>query len=85
MSTMCAVQPRILIADDQTDLLDALRLLLKNEGIEMHTATSPEGVIDAVATGSFDMDDMMTEFHSQYTGSNTCTGPFTRGEMHLHR
>jgi len=46
---------------------------------------SMTGACSAVATGSFDMDDMMTEFHSQYTGSNTCTGPFTRGEMHLHR
>jgi sigma-B regulation protein RsbU (phosphoserine phosphatase) len=64
---MCAVQPRILIADDQTDLLDALRLLLKNEGIEMHTATSPEGVIDAVATGSFDL--LLMDLN--YTGDTT--------------
>ena len=28
----CELQPCILIADDQSDLLDALRLLLKGEG-----------------------------------------------------
>ena len=67
MSTMCAVQPRILIADDQTDLLDALRLLLKNEGIEMETVTSPEAVIDAVATRSFDL--LLMDLN--YTGDTT--------------
>ncbi len=33
MNSICAVQPRILVADDQPDLIDALRLLLKREGI----------------------------------------------------
>ena len=35
MSSICAAQPRILIADDQPDLIDALRLLLKGEGIHV--------------------------------------------------
>ena len=30
MNSICAVQPRILVADDQPDLIDALRLLLKD-------------------------------------------------------
>ena len=34
--------PRVLIADDQQDVLDALRLLLKSEGFQIETATSPE-------------------------------------------
>ncbi len=67
MTTTCAVQPRILIADDQTDLLDALRLLLKNEGIEMETVTSPEAVIEAVATGGFDL--LLMDLN--YTGDTT--------------
>ena len=67
MTTPCAVQPRILIADDQTDLLDALRLLLKNEGIEMETVTSPEAVIEAVATGRFDL--LLMDLN--YTGDTT--------------
>lgn len=55
MTTTCAVQPRILIADDQHDLLDALRLLLKGEGIVMDAVTSPEAVVDAVGRSSYDL------------------------------
>lgn len=46
--------PRILIADDQADILEALRLLLKGEGFEIETASSPAGVIHAVENGDFD-------------------------------
>ena len=35
------MQPRILIADDQAEILSALKLLLKREGFEVTTATSP--------------------------------------------
>ena len=45
----CDLQPRILIADDQSDLLDALRLLLKGEGMAMEAVTSPEAALAAVA------------------------------------
>ncbi|HEX2123903.1 MAG TPA: sigma-54 dependent transcriptional regulator [Thermoanaerobaculia bacterium] len=47
--------PRILIADDQTDVLEALRLLLKPEGYEVETATSPGAVIRAVGAREFDV------------------------------
>ena len=40
--------PRILIADDQTDVLEALRLLLKPEGFEVEMAASPRAVLDVV-------------------------------------
>ena len=33
--------PRVLVADDQADVLEALRLLLKSEGYELETASSP--------------------------------------------
>ena len=36
---------RILLADDQADVLQALRLLLKAEGCDIDTATSPAGVV----------------------------------------
>ncbi len=39
---------RVLIADDQRDVLEALRLLLKGEGLECETASSPAGVLAAV-------------------------------------
>ena len=35
------MQPRILIADDQQDVLDALRLLLKGHGYSIETVNSP--------------------------------------------
>ena len=45
---------RILIADDQQDVLEALRLLLKGEGFEVETATSPAGVLQAIEARDFD-------------------------------
>ncbi len=47
--------PCALIADDQPDVLAALRLLLKVEGVETATAVSPEAVIEAVAARDFDL------------------------------
>ncbi len=46
--------PRILVADDQKDIVEALRLLLKGEGYEVEAATSPGAVIRAVDTHDFD-------------------------------
>jgi DNA-binding NtrC family response regulator len=48
------VKARILLADDQADVLQALRLLLKAEGCEIETATSPAGVLAAVDAREFD-------------------------------
>src|SRR5918996_5467099 len=45
---------RVLIADDQPDVLEALRLLLKGEGFEIATAASPAGVLQAVESSDFD-------------------------------
>jgi PleD family two-component response regulator len=38
-----STEPRVLIADDQADVLEALRLLLKAEGFQLETAASPAG------------------------------------------
>lgn len=46
---------RILIADDQADVLKALRLLLKPQQYEISTASSVEEVIDAVKSNYFDV------------------------------
>jgi DNA-binding NtrC family response regulator len=46
---------RVLIADDQPDVLAALRLLLKSEGFEIESASSPAGVIAAVDEREFDV------------------------------
>jgi sigma-B regulation protein RsbU (phosphoserine phosphatase) len=55
MSTTCVGQPRVLIADDQADLIDALRLLLKAEGIDMEAVSSPDAALSAISNGSFDL------------------------------
>jgi DNA-binding NtrC family response regulator len=39
---------RVLIADDQRDVLEALRLLLKGEGIESETVSSPAALLAAL-------------------------------------
>ena len=67
MGPLCTVHPRILIADDQPDLLDALRLLLKGESIQMDAVTSPEAVVAAVASGSYDL--LLMDLN--YTGDTT--------------
>jgi DNA-binding NtrC family response regulator len=45
---------RILIADDQADVVEALRLLLKGEGLSIETAHSPAGVLAALESQDFD-------------------------------
>jgi DNA-binding NtrC family response regulator len=45
---------RILIADDQRDVLEALRLLLKSEGFEVESASSPAAVLALLETRDFD-------------------------------
>src|SRR5881296_1956747 len=45
---------RLLVADDQADVLEALKLLLKGEGFEVETAASPRAVLAAVEARDFD-------------------------------
>ena len=47
--------PRILIADDQPDVLEALRLLLKGEGFHIETAGSPAAVLAAAGEQELDV------------------------------
>jgi sigma-B regulation protein RsbU (phosphoserine phosphatase) len=46
---------RILIADDQPDVVEALRLLLKGEGYEAEGVNSPAAALQAVAAREFDL------------------------------
>jgi phosphoserine phosphatase RsbU/P len=50
-----AVRPRILIADDQPDVLEALRALLKGHGYQTELAASPAGIMDAISNAQFDL------------------------------
>ena len=45
---------RVLIADDQRDVLEALRLLLKGEGLDSETASSPPAVLAALEARDYD-------------------------------
>ena len=47
-------RPRVLIADDQREVREALRLMLKAEGFETETAASPAEILQAVTTRDFD-------------------------------
>src|SRR6185436_11980026 len=47
--------PRILIVDDQADVLAALSLLLKGERYQIQSASSPEGVLKSIDTHEFDV------------------------------
>src|SRR5256714_544112 len=51
---MLARAPRLLVADDQPDILEALKLLLKSEGFDVETAASPRAVLAAVEARDFD-------------------------------
>src|SRR5438552_931528 len=44
----------VLIADDQSHVIEALRLLLKGEGYRTESATSPAGVLSSIESGAFD-------------------------------
>ena len=47
--------PSVLIADDQTDILHALRVLLRGEGCKVKTVTTPDDALDALAHNPFDV------------------------------
>lgn len=47
--------PRILVADDQPDVLAALKLLLRSEGFDATTVSAPSAVIDALESDDFDV------------------------------
>jgi DNA-binding NtrC family response regulator len=51
---MSVGSPRVLVADDQPDVLEALRLLLKGEGFSVETAGSPAAVIAAAEAQELD-------------------------------
>jgi len=54
MKTATQNRHRILLADDQADIRESLRLLLKNEGFETQAASSPTEVMAAIEAREFD-------------------------------
>jgi phosphoserine phosphatase RsbU/P len=47
--------PRVLLADDQRDVLEALQLLLKRECFEIETANTPQAILQALTSRQFDL------------------------------
>src|SRR6266849_1828821 len=54
MKTATAQPYRVLLADDQADIRDALRLLLKREGYETQAVASPGEALSAIESREFD-------------------------------
>src|SRR5919206_4242856 len=50
-----AQMPNVLIADDQHNVLEALRLLLKGEGYRTEMVSSPGGLLQALESSDFDV------------------------------
>jgi sigma-B regulation protein RsbU (phosphoserine phosphatase) len=57
VTTLAGATPaRVLVADDQPDVLEALRLLLRMHGYSVHMASSPAAVLQALGEGEpFDL------------------------------
>ena len=55
MKRVDASHPRVLIADDQPDVLEALRLMLKAESYQLETANSPALALAALESKDFDL------------------------------
>ena len=53
--TMSRLPPRVLVADDQPDVLVALKLLLKSEGYSTEAVESPDAIVKAVEDQDFDL------------------------------
>ncbi len=47
--------PRVLIADDQPEVVESLRLLLKGEGFQTEAVNSPAGVVKSIEARDFDV------------------------------
>ena len=50
-----AISPRVLIAEDQPEVIEAIRLVLKQEGIHCEAVTSPEAALAALSSREFDL------------------------------
>jgi DNA-binding NtrC family response regulator len=67
MHTADAAPPRVLIADDVPDVIEALRLLLKSEGFQIQAASSPADVL--IRAGETDFDVVLIDLN--YTRDTT--------------
>ena len=76
------MRPRLLIADDQSDVLAALRLALSREGIEVVTVSSPTGALAAVAVEGFDA--ALIDLNYTRDTTSGAEGLELLGKLHQH-
>jgi DNA-binding NtrC family response regulator len=69
---------RILVADDQADIREALRLLLKAEGYTTETVSSPAAALEAVQSNEFDVMLMDLNFQRDTTSGQEGIDLLTR-------
>lgn len=50
-----ALQPRILVADDQPGVIEALRLLLKAEGYQVESVNAPASILHSLEAREYDL------------------------------
>ncbi|HEY5923682.1 MAG TPA: sigma-54 dependent transcriptional regulator [Kofleriaceae bacterium] len=55
MADHLPVAPRLLVADDQPDVLEAVRMLARSNGFDVRSATSPAAVLALVESEDFDV------------------------------
>jgi len=70
VNTLAAPIPRTLIADDQPDVLAALRLLLKGAGFQTEAVNSPASVLEAIKQRDFDVVLMDLNYARDTTSGN---------------
>jgi sigma-B regulation protein RsbU (phosphoserine phosphatase) len=64
------VRPRVLVADDQTDVLEALRFLLKDADLEADFVTSPAAALDRMRQRPYEL--LLADLN--YTRDTTSAG-----------
>ena len=57
---------RILVADDQVNILDALRLLLTDEGYDVAAAPSPGEALERLERPDFDVAHPRSQLHPRH-------------------
>ena len=72
---------RVLLADDQADIRDALRLLLKREGYETQGVASPAEALSAIESREFDAVLMDLNYARDTTSGQEGLDLFTRIQM----
>ncbi len=65
-----SIKGRVLVADDQPQILDALQFLLKSNGYQAEAVTRPAGVLQAVEAHDFDVVLMDLNYTRDTTGGD---------------